>query len=196
VGPRGHELGDRQVVPVTTETASVWNAIEALGEFDRVTVIGPDPGNLGARIARESQRPLRTMTHGGLYWSRVIERTGVELAITLAPRFTSSLYHDGFEVPGIDVGWQLVRKDKRLREYLAPRVLERKGEATWLRRMTRALDEILAVWNPTTLYVAVPETVPLPAALPSRVVTVASRDSFDDALLAWNDWSEPELRPS
>ena len=118
-----------------------------------------------------------------MHWHHTINGRGVELGLALAPRFSSSLFHDGVEVPGIDLGWQQIRKDKRLREYLAPRVLERKGVEAWMRRVTRAVDEILAVWNPTTLYIASPHVMP---TLPAQVVVVSASESFEDALQVWS----------
>ncbi len=185
LGPRGNELGPRQVVPLTSETATLWQAISALGEFDRITLIGADRSGIGAQVARQSQRPLRHMSYGRLCWSRVITGRGVELALVLAPRLASTLYHDGIEVPGLELGSQLARKDKRYREYLAPRVLERKGADAWVKRVSRSLDEILAVWNPTTLFVAAPAELPMPTELHPQVKVVPVRESLEDALLVW-----------
>jgi hypothetical protein len=184
LGPRGRELGVRQVVPIAAEAATVWNAIEQLGEFDRITLVGADPRGICEGIARESQRPLRQMTHGGLRWSRVISGDGVELALTLGSRFGAAVYHRGVELRGVDLGRQLVRKDRRVREYLAARVFERKGADAWLRRVARSVDELLGVWNPTALYIATPPTLPVPK-LPPEVVVVPPRTSLEDALVAW-----------
>jgi hypothetical protein len=189
LGPRGVELGARQVVPITADSATLWNAIEQLGELDRITLVGSDPGGVCAAVARESQRPLRHMTRGALHWRRVIRGEGIELALTLGSRFGSTLYHGGIELPGFDLGAQLVRKDRRLRDYLAPRVVAHRGTETWLRRVRRAVDELLAVWNPTTLYIARPPTLPMPE-LGAQVVVVSTRTSLEDALLVWRD--EPE----
>jgi hypothetical protein len=186
LGPRGTELGPRQVVPLTSETATLWQAIGTLGELDRITLIGADRTGIGAQVARQSQRPLRHMSHGQLHWTRVISGRGVELALVLAPRLVSTLYHDGIEVPGLELGSQLARKDKRYREYLAPRVVERKGPDAWIKRVTRSVDEILAVWNPTTLYIAAPPELPMPVELPEQVTVVPVRDSLEDALLVWD----------
>jgi hypothetical protein len=185
LGPHGRELGPRHVVPITTETATLWNAIEQLGEFDRITLIGADRHGLCDKIVRQSQRPLRQLSHGTFHWRRVISGQGIEVAVTLGPRFGSTLYHRGVELPGFDLGSQLVRKDRRLREYLAPRVIERKGADAWLRRVTRSVDEIFAVWNPTTLYLATLPGVPMPE-LPLQVVVVPARISLEDALVPWD----------
>ncbi len=183
LGPRGTELGPRQVVPITTETASLWQAINVLGEFDRITVVGADSSGIGAVVARQSQRPVRQMSYGRLQWSRVIAGRGVELALVLEPRLASTIYHDGLEVPGLQLGSQLARKGKRYREYLAPRVVERKGIEAWTKRVTRAIDELVAVFSPTTLYVAT--DLPMPEALPAQVVVVPLRSPLEDALLIW-----------
>lgn len=187
LGPRGQQLGARHTVPLTSETATLWRAINELGEFDRITLVGANTHELATRIARESQRPLRTMTEGFLHWNHIIVGRGTELAITLAPRFRAHLYTNGTELPGLDIGYQLVRNDKRLREYLAPRVLDKRGPERWLRRVSRALDELLTVWNPTTLYIATPPELPIPADLDARIVVVPAHDPLADALLVWND---------
>lgn len=188
LGPRGNELGPRQSVPVAGETANLWQAIGVHGELDRITRVGADVNGLAARIARESQRPLHAMSWGALRWGRRVAGQGVELVVELAPRLRSTLFHDGVEVPGLDVGALRTRKDRRYREYLAPIVCERKGPDVWRRRVSRAIAEILEVWNPTTLYLAVPATSRLPAlsALPTRVELVACPDTYEDALLVWD----------
>lgn len=190
LGPRGQPLGERHTVPLTSETATLWRAINELGEFDRITLVGDDAHGLGSRIARESQRPLRAMTDGFLHWNHTLTGQGTELAITLAPRFRAHLYANRTELRGIDIGYQLVRKDKRMREYLAPRVLEKRGAERWVRRIERALGELFTVWNPTTLYIAVPAELPMPTELDDRVVVVPAHDPLADALIVWNDQRE------
>lgn len=191
LGPRGHDLGPRLTVPITTETATLWSAIEQLGEFDRITVVGTDRHGLCDKIARQSQRPLRQMSHGQLHWSHVISSAGIELAFTLTPRFSSLVYHHGVELAGLDLGSQLVRKDRRVREYLSPHVLASKGLETWLKRVSRTADELLAVWNPTTLFIAAPASLPMPELQPP-VVVVPARTSLEDALRVW-DAIRPEI---
>jgi len=196
IGPRGRELGTRQVLPIKAETATLWTAIEQLGEFDRITLVGGDHRGVAASVARESQRPLRQMSHGALRWSQLIAGQGIEVALALGTRFSSTAFHDGVELGGIDLGQQRVRKSWRVREYLAPEVFERKGAGTWRRRVTRSIDELLAVWNPTALYLAAPPTLPMPQ-LPSPVVVVPARNSLAEALRAWaaEGVSDRELTP-
>jgi hypothetical protein len=145
-----------------------------------VAMLGPRGHDLGVR----QTVPLRQMSHGELHWSHVISGEGIELALTLAPRFGSVVYHSGIELPGLELGSQRVRKDRRVREYLSPHVLESKGLATWQKRVTRTIDELVAVWNPTTLFISAPPSLPMPELLPPAVV-VPSRSSLEDALRVW-----------
>ncbi len=194
LGPRGTELGPRQVVAITTETATMWQAINVLGEFDRITLVGSDVHALAARVAHQSQRPMRQMSVGALRWTDVVAGRGVELAVALSPRLQSTLYHDGTEVPGLDVGAIVTRKRRRYRDYIAPSVCERKGPRVWLRRVSRVVDEILAVWNPTTLYLAAPPTLPMPDTLPWQVEVIRLRETLEDALGVWNTLTADDAR--
>jgi hypothetical protein len=189
IGPRGSELGTRQVVPIAAGLETVWTAIERLGEFDRITLVGADPRDLGHNLARLSHRPLRRMSHGALRWGHVIAGDGVELALALGTRFVSTVYYGGVELAGLDLAQQRVRKNRRLREYLAPQVYERKGADVWRRRVTRTIDELLAVWNPTTLFLSAPPTLPMPE-LPPQVVVVPARNSLAEGLRVWTAESD------
>jgi hypothetical protein len=189
LGPTGIELGPRHVVERDAERPAhvddLWPTIESLGEFDRITAVGRDDDAVAAEIARQSQRPARPMTLAELRWGHVLSRRGVELAVSLDAQLTSDLFHDGRHVPGLDLGRQRFRKGKTFREYLAPRVLEKRGERTWGRRVRRAVEEILAVWSPSTLFLAVAADVPMPS-LPASVVTVPLHLALEPAVQLWD----------
>jgi hypothetical protein len=189
LGPTGIELGARHVVERDAERPTriddLWPTIEQLGEFDRITAVGPDDAAVAADISRQSQRPTRPMTLADLRWGHVVSRRGVELALSLDAQLSSDLFHDGRHVPGLAIGRQRFRKGKTFREYLAPRVLEKKGARAWSRRVARAVDELLAVWNPSTLYLAVADGAPMPR-LPDNVVTVPLRLALEPAVELWS----------
>jgi hypothetical protein len=189
LGPTGIELGPRHVVERDVDRPAriddLWPMIEQLGEFDRITAVGRDDAAVAADLSRQSQRPTRPMSLAELRWGHVLSRRGVELALSLDAQLSSDLFHDGTHVPGLALGRQRFRKGKTYREYLAPRVLEKKGARTWARRLGRAVDEILAVWNPSTLYLAVPADAPLPR-LPASVVTVPLHLGLEPAVQLWS----------
>jgi hypothetical protein len=189
LGPTGIELGPRHVIECDAERPArsddLWPTIEQLGEFDRITAVGRDDSAIAADISRQSQRPTRPMTLAELRWGHVISRRGVELALSLDAQLSSDLFHDGAHVPGLDLGRQRFRKGKTYREYLSPRVLEKKGPRAWSRRLARAVDEILAVWNPSTLYLAAATDAPLPR-LPANVVSVPLHLGLEPAVQVWS----------
>jgi hypothetical protein len=189
LGPTGLEIGPRHVVERDADRPArvddLWPTIEQLGEFDRITAVGRDDAAVAADISRQSQRPTRPMSLADLRWGHVLSRRGVELALSLDAQLSSDLFHDGTHVPGLELGRQRFRKGKTFREYLAPRVLAKKGPRTWTRRLGRAVDEILAVWSPSTLYLAVPTDAPLPR-LPGNVVTVPLRLELEPAVQLWS----------
>ncbi len=82
-------------------------------------------------------------------------------------------------------GAQRFRKGKTFQEFLAPKVLDRKGPDVWNRRLARVAAEILAVWSPSTLYIAPPEGLVIDLDLGAAVVSVPSVSGFDGVLALW-----------
>jgi len=187
LGPSGAELGDRAAIDVEggVSAQALWPAIEALGEFDRITAAGDDPRGVAAEIASASQRPLRSLRLGELRWGRALARSGVELVISLSPAFRSALYHDGVEVPGLDLGVHRFRKGKTYREYLHPAVLAKKGGRDYTKRLLRALRQLRAVFDPDALRVVLPDGAELPESLAGFVTTVPLETSLAAALDVW-----------
>ncbi len=197
LSPSGAALGPPVLVERDPEPRhsfeAMWPRLEAAGEFDRISVltrpgIGPawTPALITGELERQSLRPVRLTTVGELAWSRVIRGVGVELVIALGAELDSSLFHDGVPVPGLVIGRHVFRKQRSYQEYLAPRVLERKGLRAWNKRIARAAAEILAVWNPTMLYIAVPTDVTLELDLGTTLTIVPLPTGLESALALWN----------
>lgn len=172
--------------------ASMWPELEAFGEFDRISVLtrpglgdGWIPSGITSELERQSLRPVRLSTIAELRWSHVIKGVGVELVIAPGEELDSSLFLDGMYVPGLAIGRHVFRKRRSYQEYLAPRVLERKGVRAWNKRLARAAAEILAVWNPATLYIAVPTGVTVELDLGPNVAIVAAPTGIEGALALW-----------
>ncbi|MBA3396352.1 MAG: hypothetical protein H0T89_27225 [Deltaproteobacteria bacterium] len=196
--PIGAPIGDRLHVPRTADAPmpdalhALWPQLEPLGEFDRISVAIDDTvGETWAaplvitELERQSLRPVRAIAAGELRWGRVIRRTGVELALGLGDEVSSTLFADGTWIPGLALGRHRFRKGLTYSEYVAPRVLERKGEKTWNRRVDRVVSEVLAVWNPTTLYVGGALAAHVTRELPANVVVVREPPPLAAALELW-----------
>ena len=198
LGPTGVELGTRVRLPrvpdatLVAELQALWPRLELLGEFDRITVsttpgsVGAwEPGALAAELARQSLRPARVIAAAELRWRQVIRGVGVELVLALGAELESALFLDGTLVPGLALGRHPFRKGRTYREYLGPRVLERKGARTWNRRLGRVVAEVLAVWHPSTLHLAGPGAAVVELELPPEVVVVQAPESLEAAVALW-----------
>ncbi len=196
LGPTGMVIGHPTQVPSGPEPRGcferMWPELEPFGEFDRITVmtragLGADwsPSMIARELERQSLRPVRLTTVAELRWSHVIRSSGVELVIALGADVESSLFLDGVPVPGLALGRHRFRKGRTYQQYLAPRVLERKGPRAWNKRLARAVDDILAVWNPSMLYLALPSDLTIELELGPTVVIVPAPTEFEGALALW-----------
>ncbi|MBA3821297.1 MAG: hypothetical protein H0X17_20610, partial [Deltaproteobacteria bacterium] len=70
-------------------------------------------------------------------------------------------------------------------EYLALRVVERKGRRAWNRRLERVIATVLEVWHPATLYLAGAGAALVDLELPAPVVVVRELPSLDAAVAVW-----------
>ena len=194
LGPTGEQLGSAKRVPRAadprTSFAAMWSELEALGEFDRVTVT--TKSNLGDgweldvltyELERQCGRRVRAAALDDLLWSSLIRRSGVELVLAVGDELESALFFNGVRVPGLALGRHRFRKGRTYAEYLSPRVREKKGVKAWNRRVERVVDEVLAVWNPTLLYIAA--SVPVVLEPRPAVVITQAPSGFERALSLW-----------
>jgi polyphosphate glucokinase len=195
LGPTGAELARTRVTlpgDPEREIHALWPQLESIGEFDRIAVITRSNHEAWSsastlrELERQSLRPARHVSLATLRWSHVIRRTGVELVVALGTELGSALFLDGVQVPGLDLGQLRVRKKQNLNDYLAPRVVQRKGVAAWNRRLARVAHELLAVWNPTALYLAIPKGVVVECELDPRVVCVTNPSDLAAAVTLWH----------
>lgn len=197
LGPTGTQLGSRARMARLSDPASsfgaMWSQLEPLGEFDRIAVTtkpglgehwGPDA--VTRELERQSLRAVRLIALADLRWSHLIARSGVELVIAPGDEFESALFLNGVHVPGLALGRHRFRKGRTYEEYLAPRVRERKGVEAWNRRLRRVVREVLKVWNPTVLHVAVPSGVAVALELGPTVIVIPTPVGFDGALSLWS----------
>ncbi|MDQ3363929.1 MAG: hypothetical protein M3680_00655 [Myxococcota bacterium] len=195
--PAGVTVGGRVRVPRAADAVPDLQALgpqlDPLGEFDRITVsTGPglgaawDATALTRELERQSLRPVRVVPTAELRYRGVIRREGVELVLALGAALESWLFVDGTHVPGLALGAHPFRKGKTYAEYLAPRVVERKGRRAWNRRLERVLATVLEVWHPATLYLAGAGAALVDGELPATVVVVRELPGLDAAIAVWH----------
>ena len=192
-GPAHASLPDAQPHDVLR---SLWQLVESLGEFDRISVgfagavhagvtsgsNGWDQFALEAALAAERLRPARAISTAEL--AITVEGVGVELALTIGERFTSALYVHGIALPSFELGRHRFRKKLSYADYIAGDTFTQLGRKKWNKRVHRVIEEVLAVWNPRRLYLGGRDARLIYGELPEHVVIVTAT-ALAGALELW-----------
>jgi polyphosphate glucokinase len=190
LGPNGAVLAGPAHAAVGTEPhevlRSLWQLVESLGEFDRISVgyagavlDGVTRGDgawdqfaLEAALTAESLRPARAISTAEL--AITVEGVGVELALTIGERFTSALYVHGIALPGFELGRHRFRKKLSYADYVAGTAFTELGRKKWNKRVHRVIEATLATFNPRRLYLGGRDARLIYGELPEHVVIVTA----------------------
>lgn len=182
---------------------ALWDLVETLGEFDRISVGFPGEvvdgvtttvGMLDDRwrdfalatsLATFSLRPARVANGAELLRHAVIRGTGVELVLTLGSGLGSALFCDGRAVPGFELAHHQLRKGNTYAEYVAGGAIDRVGKRKWNKRVRRMIEEVLPVWNPRRLYLAGRNAKYVQAPLPELVELVSPTAVLVGGIALW-----------
>jgi polyphosphate glucokinase len=211
LGPDGEPLTDRVRVetprPATPRNVlrAIFELIEPLGEFDRVSVGFPGvvvdgvtrtAPNLhddwrGFDLARafleHTRRPTRVLNDAGMQGYAVVEGSGVEMVLTLGTGFGCALFHDGVYVPNLELAHHPFRKDKTYEDYLGARALAKSGKKKWNKHLAAALSLIDAVWNPRRIYLGGGNAKHVRLALPEHVKIIGNIAGLLGGIMLWRD---------
>lgn len=174
---------DRRAAEVTRE---LWPIVEAMGvEFDRISAgcDACDRAMLADALARESLRPARVAGVTELAARSVIESRGVELVVSLGERFGAALLVDGVALPTFELGKHRFRKGETYAEYLAD--ADRLGRRKWNKRALRAIDQLIAVFEPRKLYITGRDAVLVHDEPTERVEVVREDRALAGAIALW-----------
>jgi hypothetical protein len=164
----------------------LWPVVEEMGvEFDRISA-GCDTCDravLAGALARESMRPARVAGVTELAARSVIEGRGVELVLALGARFGAALLVDGVALPAFELGKHRFRKGQTYAEYLAD--ADRLGRRKWNKRALRAIDQLLAVFEPRKLYVTGRDAILVHDEPTERVEVVREDRALAGAIALW-----------
>ena len=168
--------------------AELWPLVEQLGcEFERISA-GCDGDSeqraaLAARLTRGSFRPARVASVIELTARSVIEGRGAELVLSVGARFGAALFVDGVALPRFELGKHRFRKAMTYAEYLAN--ADALGRRKWNKRALRAIEQLLAVFEPRRLYVMGRDAVLVHDEPADRVEVVREERVLAGALAMW-----------
>jgi polyphosphate glucokinase len=181
----------------------VYGIAARLGEFDRASVGFPgvvkrgatltahnlDPKWVGFELekvlSRQWRKPVRVANDAAVQGYAAIQGKGVELVITLGTGFGSSLFTNGYLVPGLELAHHPWRKDKTYEDYLGRRGLEKYGRKRWNKLLLKAIKQIEALFNYEHLYIGGGNAIKVDSALPKHVTRVPNEDGLLGGVALW-----------
>jgi polyphosphate glucokinase len=211
LGPDGEALTDRARVetpqPATPKAVlkALLGLIEALGDFDRVSVGFPGvviegvtktaPNlhdhwrgyALGKVLAEHTRRPVRVLNDAGVQGYAVIEGRGVEMVLTLGTGLGCALFVDGRYVPNLELAHHPYKNGKTYEDYLGARALKKVGKKKWNKRVREALAQIDPIWNPRQIYLGGGNAKHLKVELPKHVTVTENIAGLLGGIMLWRD---------
>jgi hypothetical protein len=179
--------GRTEIDGVPGALGALWPMVETLGvEFDRISACcdaATERAMLADALARQSMRPARVAGVTELASRSVIESRGVELVLSLGARFGAALFVDGDALPSFELARHRFRKGATYAEYLAN--AGALGRRKWNKRALRAIDQLLAVFEPRKLYVTGRDAVLVHDEPAERVEVIREDRALAGAIAIW-----------
>jgi polyphosphate glucokinase len=179
--------------------------VNRLGKFDRVSVGFPGVVKRGAILtahnlhprwigydlqkilARRWKKPVRVANDAAVQGLGAIRGKGVELVITLGTGFGSSLFTNGYLVPGLELAHHPWLKNKTYEEFLGIHGLKKFGRKRWNKFLEKAISQLEALFNYDHLYIGGGNAHKVDVALPKNVTRVPNEDGLLGGAALWRD---------
>jgi polyphosphate glucokinase len=142
---------------------------------------------LAARVAEISGKPCRAINDADMQGYGAIEGAGVEMMITLGTGMGSAIFTNGHLVPNLELGHHPFRKGQTYEERLGDAERRELGNEKWSRRVLRAIEQILPIWNPRVLYLGGGNAKKLSVELPACVRRVDNVAGLLGGVRLWDD---------
>jgi polyphosphate glucokinase len=211
LGPDGSSLTERARVetprPATPESliAALRKLVEALGEFDRISVGFPGvvvdgvtrsaPNlhelwvgfDLGKVLSEGWRKPVRVLNDAGVQGYGAIEGKGVEMLLTLGTGLGCAVYHDGKYVPNLELAHHPFGNGDTYEEYVGVKALDKIGKKKWNKRVRKVIAQVLPIWNPRRLYLGGGNAKHLKGELPPDVTIIENVAGLLGGIALWKD---------
>ena len=198
---------EREDTPQPATPTAVLKVIDSItariGKFDRVSVGFPGVVKRGATLtahnlhpkwvgfdlekvlSRHWRKPVRVANDAAVQGYGAIQGKGVELVITLGTGFGSSLFTNGYLVPGLELAHHPWRKDKTYEDYLGKHGFEKYGRKRWNKLLLKAIEQIEALFNYDHLYIGGGNALKIDSPLPKHVTRVPNEDGLLGGVALW-----------
>lgn len=142
---------------------------------------------LAERVAEITDRPCRAVNDADMQGYGAIEGNGVEMMITLGTGLGAAIFTNGHLVPNLELGHHPFENDQTYEERLGNKSRRDAGNKKWTRRVLRAIDQILPIWNPRVLYVGGGNTKKLTVELSEPARRIENIAGILGGVRLWDD---------
>ena len=145
----------------------------------------------GVALAAEAERligkPCRAANDADVQGYGAIEGRGVEMVLTLGTGMGSAVFTNGHLAPNLELGHHPFSRKKTYEEMLCQAARKRIGRKKWNKRVERAVNLILPIWNPRRLYLGGGNAEKLTFDLPGQVRIVSNDAGILGGIRLWED---------
>ena len=132
-------------------------------------------------------KPVRVLNDAGVQGFGAISGHGVELVVTLGTGMGFALFVGGRYCPNIEMAHHPFSKNRTYEESLGNVARKKVGNATWNRRVRRALKQLQATFNPDVIYLGGGNATKLTGELPEGVKVVENIAGLLGGIALWKD---------
>ncbi len=180
--------------------------IKTLPPFDRVSVgfpgvvreglviTAPHFGNevwsrfsLAETLVKKWGKPVRILNDADMQGLAVIQGKGLELVVTLGTGVGTALFRNGQLMPHLELAQHPAHGDKTYNEYIGDEVLKQKGKKKWNRRVERALDQLLTLFNYDWMYIGGGNAAQLDFKLAKNIKVVSNQAGILGGIALWKE---------
>lgn len=211
LNPAGEPLNEKVRIktPRPASPAAVLNTIVQVAaqqpEFDRISIGFPGVVEFGvvhtapnldgdwshvplaAEVEKLISKPCRAANDADVQGYGAIEGRGVEMVLTLGTGMGSAVFTNGHLAPNLELGHHPFSRKKTYEEMLCQEARKRIGNKKWNKRVERAVNLILPIWNPRRLYLGGGNAEKLTFALPEQVRIVSNDAGILGGIRLWED---------
>lgn len=211
LNPAGHPLNDKVRVktPRPASPAAVLDTIIRVAEqqpdFDRISIGFPGVVEFGvvmtapnldgdwsdvplaAEVERLTGKPCRAANDADVQGYGAIEGRGVEMVLTLGTGMGSAVFTNGHLVPNLELGHHPFSRRKTYEEMLCQAARKRIGKKKWNKRVERAVNLIIPIWNPRRLYLGGGNAEKLIFELPQQARVISNDAGILGGIRLWED---------
>lgn len=142
---------------------------------------------LAAEVEKLIGKPCRAANDADVQGYGAIEGRGVEMVLTLGTGMGSAVFTNGHLAPNLELGHHPFSRKKTYEEMLCQEARKRIGRKKWNKRVERAVNLILPIWNPRRLYLGGGNAEKLIFDLPEQVRIVSNDAGILGGIQLWED---------